>query len=162
MLKEIGVIMSLNMDEKISVKNLCEWTVSFKRLDVTGDVLINANTTVRLPRGEVYSQVQSGNNLFTGTDGIGSHARIYIEDKDTRVDLDFEDAEGKNLQLIVDDNKIKELFAIKTKSAFEKAVRTSVVTNAEKAKLAVSVKKFKLNELDKAQFIQEYTGMSIN
>lgn len=162
MLKEIGVIMSLNMDEKISVKNLCEWTVSFKRLDVMGDVLINANTTVRLPRGEVYSQVQSGNNLFTGTDGIGSHARIYIEDKDTRVDLDFEDAEGKNPQLIVDDNKIKELFAIKTKSAFEKAVRTSVVTNAEKAKLAVSVKKFKLNELDKAQFIQEYTGMSIN
>ena len=162
MLKEIGVIMSLNMDEKISVRNLCEWTVSFKRLDVTGDVLINANTTVRLPRGEVYSQVQSGNNLFTGTDGIGSHARIYIEDKDTRVDLDFEDTEGKNPQLIVDDNKIKELFAIKTKSAFEKAVRTSVVTNAEKAKLAVSVKKFKLNELDKAQFIQEYTGMSIN
>ena len=38
MLKEIGVIMSLNMDEKISVKNLCEWTVSFKRLDVMGDV----------------------------------------------------------------------------------------------------------------------------
>lgn len=162
MLKEIGVIMSLNMDEKISVRNLCEWTVSFKRLDVTGDVLINANTTVRLPRGEVYSQVQSGNNLFTGTDGIGAHARIYIEDKDTRVDLDFEDTDGKNPQLIVDDNKIKELFAIKTKSAFEKAVRASVITNAEKAKLAVSVKKFKLNELDKAQFIQEYTGMSIN
>lgn len=162
MLKEIGVIMSLNMDEKISVRNLCEWTVSFKRLDVTGDVLINANTTVRLPRGEVYSQVQSGNNLFTGTDGVGSHARIYIEDKDTRVDLDFEDADGKNPQLIVDDNKIKELFAIKTKSAFEKAVRASVITNAEKAKLAVSVKKFNFNELDKAQFIQEYTGMSIN
>lgn len=162
MLKELGVIMSLNMDEKISVRNLCEWTVSFKRLDVVGDVLINANTTIRLPRGEVFSQVQSGNNLFSGTDGVGSHARIYIEDKDTRVELDFEDADGKKTQLVVDDNKIKELFAIKTKSAFEKAVKEAIITNAEKAKLANGVKKFKLNEYDKIQFIQKYTGMFIN
>ena len=154
--------MSLNMDEKISVRNLCEWTVSFKRQDVVGDVLINANTTMRLPRGEVISQVQSGNNLFSGTDGVGSHARIYIEDKATRVELDFEDEEGKKPQLIVDDNKIKELFAIKTKHAFEKAVKETVVTNAEKAKLAGGVKKFKFNEFDKIQFIQEYTGMSVN
>ena len=154
--------MSLNMDEKISVRNLCEWTVSFKRQDVVGDVLINANTTMRLPRGEVISQVQSGNNLFSGTDGVGSHARIYIEDKATRVELDFEDEEGKKPQLIVDDNKIKELFAIKTKNAFEKAVKEAVVTNAEKAKLVGGVKKFKFNEFDKIQFIQEYTGMSVN
>ena len=154
--------MSLNMDEKISVRNLCEWTVSFKRQDVVGDVLINANTTMRLPRGEVISQVQSGNNLFSGTDGVGSHARIYIEDKATRVELDFEDEEGKKPQLIVDDNKIKELFTIKTKNAFEKAVKEAVVTNAEKAKLAGGVKKFKFNEFDKIQFIQEYTGMSVN
>ncbi len=154
--------MSLNMDEKISVRNLCEWTVSFKRIDSIGDVLINANTSVRLPRGEIYSQVQSGNNLFAGTDGVGSHARIYIDDKDTRVDLDFEDTEGKKTQLIVDDNKIKELFAIKTKNAFEKAVKEVIVTNAEKAKLASGVKKFKLNEFDKVQFVQDYTGMSVN
>lgn len=154
--------MSLNMDEKISVRNLCEWTVSFKRLDGVGDVLINANTAIRLPRGEIYSQVQSGNNLFAGTDGVGSHARIYIDDKETRIDLDFEDSEGKRTQLIVDDNKIKELFAIKAKNAFEKAVREVVITNAEKAKLAGGVRKFKLNEFDKIQFIQEYTGMSVN
>lgn len=154
--------MSLNMDEKISVRNLCEWAVSFKRQDTVGDVLINANTTIRLPRGEVISQVQSGNNLFSGTDGVGSHARIYIEDKDTRVELDFEDAEGKKSQLIVDDGKIKELFTIKTKTAFEKAIKEAIVTNAEKAKLVGSVKKFKFNEFDKIQFIQEYTGMSIN
>lgn len=154
--------MSLNMDEKISVRNLCEWAVSFKRQDTVGDVLINANTTIRLPRGEVISQVQSGNNLFSGTDGVGSHARIYIEDKDTRVELDFEDAEGKKSQLIVDDSKIKELFTIKTKTAFEKAIKEAIVTNAEKAKLVGSVKKFKFNEFDKIQFIQEYTGMSIN
>lgn len=162
MLKELGVIMSLNMDEKITVRNLCEWTVSFKRLDDKGDVLINANTTARLPRSEVISQVQSRNTLFSGTDGLGSHARIYIEDKDTRVELDFEDTDGKKTQFIVDDNKIKELFAIKTKSAFEKAVREAVVTNAEKSKLVSAVKKLKFNEYDKITFIQEYTGMSVN
>lgn len=154
--------MSLNMDEKVSVRNLCDWSVSFKRIDVMGDVLINANTTVRLPRGEIISQAQSGNNMFTGTDGKGSHARVYIEDKDTRIELDFEDAENKKSQLIVDDNKIKDIFAIKTKTAFEKAVNENIITNAEKAKIVNAVKRFKFNEFDKIQYIQKYTGMLVN
>lgn len=161
-IKETSENMSLNMDDKIQIKNLCEWKVGFRRLDGVGDIIINPNGFVKVPRGEVYSQVQSGNNMFTGTDGLGSHARIYIDDTDTRVDLEFEDPENKRVQLVVDDNKIKELFAIKAKTAFEKAVRETVITNAEKARLAHSVKKFKLNELDKAQFIEEYTGMSVN
>ena len=142
--------MNLNMDEKIQIRNLCNWAVSFKRIDSVGDVLVPANSTMRIARGEVFTQVQSGNNLFTGTDGIGSHARIYIDDKDTRVELDFESEDGKKTQNIISDDKIKEIFAIKTKTAFEKAV----ISNA--------VKKFKFNEYDRIKFIEEYTGMKIN
>lgn len=162
MLKGNGVIMNLSMDEKIQIKNLCNWTVSFKRIDSVGDVLIPANTTMRIARGEVFSQVQSGNVLFTGTDSMGSHARIYINDKDTRVELDFESEDGKRIQNVISDEKIKEIFAIKTKAAFEKSIKENIVTQAEMAVIANGVKKFKLNEYDKVKFIEEYTGMKIN
>lgn len=153
--------MSLNMDEKIQIKNLCNWSISFKRLDSIGDVLIPANTTVRISRGEVFSQAQSNNVLFTGVDGVGSHARIYIMDKDTRIGLDFEDADGKRTQNIINEEKIKEIFSIKAKNAFEKAIRDSIVTQAEKAVLVESVKKLKFNEYDKVKFIESYTGMIV-
>lgn len=154
--------MNLNMDEKIQIKNLCNWALSFKRIDSVGEILIPANTTMRIARGEVFSQVQSNNVLFTGTDGLGSHARIYIVDKDTRVELDFESEDGKRTQNIISDEKIKEIFAIKTKVAFEKAIKENIVTTAEMSVIAGDVKKFKLNEYDKVKFIEEYTGLKVN
>lgn len=153
--------MTLNMDEKIQVKNLCDWTVSFKRIDSVGDILIPAHTTVRISRGEVFSQVQSNNVLFIGTDNIGSHARLYIVDKDTRVELGFESEDGKTTQKVISDEKVKEIFSIKSKIAFEKAVKENIVTQAEKAVIAHSVKKFKLNEYDKIKFIEDYTEIKV-
>lgn len=154
--------MSLSMDEKIQIRNLCNWAVSFKRIDSIGDVLIPANTTMRISRGEVFSQAQSNNVLFTGTDGIGSHARIYIDDRNTRVELDFESEDGKRTQNIISDDKIKEIFAIKTKTGFEKAIKENIVTQAEMSVIVNAVKKLKLNEYDKVKFIEEYTGMNVN
>lgn len=154
--------MSLSMDEKIQIRNLCNWAVSFKRIDSIGDVLIPANTTMRISRGEVFSQAQSNNVLFTGTDGIGSHARIYIDDRNTRVELDFESEDGKRTQNIISDDKIKEIFAIKTKTGFEKAIKENIVTKAEMSVIVNAVKKLKLNEYDKVKFIEEYTGMNVN
>lgn len=154
--------MDLNMDEKIQIRNLCNWDVSFKRIDSIGEILIPANTTIRITRGEVFSQVQSNNVLFTGTDGFGSHARIYIVDKDTRVELDFENKDGKKTQNIISNEKIKEMFAIKTKSAFEKAIKENIVTQAEMSAIITAVNKFNLNEYDKIKFIEEYTGMKLN
>lgn len=151
----------LNMDEKVQVKNLCEWSIGFARIDGTGDISIPANATIRLTRGEIYSQVQTGNKLFSGTDGRGSHARLYILDKPTRIDLDFECDDDKSSQNIVTDEKIKEVFAIKSINAFENTVKEMFITHAEKAILAGAVKKFKLNELNKAEFIKAYTGMPI-
>lgn len=153
--------MTLNMDEKIQVKNLCDWTVSFKRIDSVGDILVPAHTTVRISRGEVFSQVQSNNVLFIGTDNIGSHARLYIVDKDTRVELGFESEDGKTTQKVISDEKVKEIFSIKSKIAFEKAVKENIVTQAEKAVIAHSVKKFKLNEYDKIKFIEDYTEIKV-
>ena len=78
------VVQELSMETKITVRSLANWTTGFQRIESTGDVTITPNGTTRLSRGEVISQVQNGNMLFTGIDGVGSHATLYIEDADTR------------------------------------------------------------------------------
>ena len=153
--------MALNMDEKIQIKNTCDWVLGFKRIDSNGDVLIQPNGVMRITRGEVLSQIASGNKMFTGEDGLGSHARIYIMDKDTRVEADFEDAEGKQEQNVINDDKVKSIFALKTKTAFEKAIKENFVTTAEKAVLVEDVKKFGLNEYGRVKCIESYTNMKV-
>lgn len=150
----------MELDKKIQVKNLCSWSLNFKRIDGIGDISIPANSVMNLTAGEIFAQVQSGNVMFAGNDRKGSHARIYIMDKDMRKELDFEQDE-KDFQNVISDERIKEIFALKTLPAFEKAVKNTFVTFAEKSILAESVKKFGLNELNKAEFIKKYTGMQI-
>lgn len=79
-----------NLEKKVTVRSIAEWTTGFQRIETNGDVTIPPNGTVRLSRGEIISQVQNGNLLFTGIDGQGSHATLYIEDKPTRIEADFE------------------------------------------------------------------------
>lgn len=173
----------LSLDEKISIKNLCNWIVGFKKIESLGDVSIPANTSIRLTRAEVMAQAESGNSLFVGTDGNGSHASIYITDEPTRIELGFEEAEkvteevtdettGKskkktvtkvvNKQKVLDDNKIKELFAIKSMNEFKTQIESYVQTFGEKQLIAEAVKKFKLNDYEKVQFIKSYTGCKID
>ena len=72
------VVKELSMETKITVRCLANWTSGFQRFESTGDVSITPIGTSRLSRGEVISQVQNGNMLFTGIDGVGSHATLYI------------------------------------------------------------------------------------
>ena len=69
----------LNLEEKVTVKNIAGWTVGFKRIESQGDVTIPKEGTVRLTRSEIIAQTQSGNRLFNGTDDRGSHATLYID-----------------------------------------------------------------------------------
>lgn len=149
--------MNLDMNENIMIKNLCEWNLFFKRINGIGDVKLPPKTSYRIDRGEVYAQVQSNNKMFTGDDGNGSHARIFIDDKDTRIDLNFETE--KEPQNIITEEKVKAVFAIKGKSAFEKAVKELVKSYAEKATLISLARKLNINEYDKIKYIEEYTDM---
>lgn len=149
-----------NMDKMIQVKNLCKFPVYFKRINRQGEVAIPANTSIRITRDEIVSQVQNGNKLFTGIDGIGSHPRVYIDDAETRVYVGFE-TEDKP-QLIVTDDKLKTVFAIKSKTSFEKAIKELIETGAEAEVLVAGAKKFSLNEYDKIKIIENYTGMKVD
>lgn len=150
--------MSLNMDEKILIKNLCEWNIYFKRINGFGDVALPPKTLFKIERGEVISQVQNGNKFFTGNDGNGSHARIFIEDKETRVECGFETANKE--QEVITEAKVKEIFAIKNFNNFKKGIENVAKSHAEKATLVNLVKKLGLNEYDKIKFIEAHAGMS--
>ena len=100
-----------NLEKKVTVRSIAEWTTGFQRIETNGDVTIPPNGTVRLSRGEIISQVQNGNLLFTGIDGQGSHATLYIEDKPTRIEADFETETSQ--QNVINKERIDDLFAIK-------------------------------------------------
>lgn len=154
----------LNMEVKVLVKNLAGWDVGFSKKDGTfaGDITIPANGSIRLARSEILSQVQYNNKLLAGTDGFGSHATIYIDDRDTRIEVGFESEDGKTKQKILSEDKVKEMFELKTLSTFKKHLEDAVVTRAEKYAFIGFVKKLKLNDYDKIKAAEEHCKFTLD
>ncbi|MBS6715045.1 MAG: hypothetical protein KH231_06185 [Dialister sp.] len=149
----------LNLDQKVVVKNIANWIVGFARIDGMGDISIPANGTVRLTRNEIISQVQNGNKLFTGTDGVGSHSTLYVMDEPTRKELEFDTEE--TTQNVYTDDKMKSLFDIRTLSKFKNEFKKEIVTRAEKCAAVNAIQTLKLNNYDKIQFVLDYTGYKL-
>lgn len=152
----------LNLDKKVEVKNLCDWDLYFDRIETNGSVRLPRNGKSRLSRSEIQAQVFDNNVMFVGLDGEGSHARIYIEDKDTRVLVGFDNEEIKKEQDVLDKKTVEKLLSYKTQKAFEENVEKKVKTKAEKNFLAEEAKRQKLNDYEKISFIEDYTGFKFN
>ena len=144
----------LNLDQKVTVRNLAAWPVTFRRIDGTGDINIPPNATARMTRNEIISQVQNSNKLFAGKDGVGSHATLFVEDAPTRIEVGFDDADEKRQQNVFSDDKVK--------TSFENKLKTEIVTRAEKRALIDSIKRLKLNDYEKIRTIEQYTGIKMN
>ena len=151
----------LNMDQKVTVRNLAGWTVGFRRIETQGDVTIPKEGTVRLSRSEIIAQIQSGNRLFIGIDDRGSHATLYIEDEPTRLEVEFDSKEEKCTQLILNSDLVKKLFDYKIMKTFEDKLHEYVVTRAEKFAITQIIKKLKLNDHEKIRIIENYTGYKV-
>jgi len=151
--------MAIDMNSRSRVRNLCDWNVSWERYSMEGDEFIKANQTVYIPNMEIETQVQNKNLFLSGNDGIGSHARCYIENPEMREHLGFDNKEEKRTQLILTDEKCKEIFEYKTFSTFKKHVTENIITNQEKSKIVSYAKKNKINDYDKIQFLTEYTNL---
>lgn len=149
----------LNLDVKVNVRSIADWDTGFARRgsDGAGDVIIAPHGTVRLSRNEIFAQVQNNNVLFAGTDGRGSHATLFIEDAPTRRELNFESDDTK--QLAFPNLKVKELFAIKSQSEFEKQFKDVIYTRAEKFAILNAMKEAKINDYSKIRFVEIYTGL---
>lgn len=150
--------MSVNLDEKVVIKNLCEWDLYFPRVESVGTVRLTRKGINRLTRAEVQAQVYANNTMFTGIDGKGSNARIYIDDKDTRVLVGFEDETGTEEQKVLTPERVKQILNTKTLKTFKDNIEKEVKTQAEKLVLVEEAKKLELNDYKKIQFIEEYTG----
>lgn len=157
--KPVKAEKELNLDSKVTIRNLAGWAVTFGRLhEGVGDVVIVANGQARLSRNEINAQIDNNNKLFVGTDGQGSHATVIIEDADTRKWVGFE-SEGEP-QKIFSEKLVKDLFTME-QSNYEKAVQEHILTRAEKYAFIEAIKKLKLNDYAKIVFASNYTGYKI-
>lgn len=151
----------LNMEQKVTVRSIAGWPTGFRRIETQGDVTIPQEGTVRLPRSEIISQIQNGNRLFTGIDNRGSHATLYVEDKATRLEVEFDSEAEKRTQSIISTDIVQKLFSYKTIKTFEEKLKEIVVTRAEKYALTQIIKKLKLNDHEKIRIVENYTGYKI-
>lgn len=151
--------MKINLNDKSKVRNLCDWDVGWKRINSLGDETIKTNSIAYITNSEIETQVQNGNVFFNGTDGLGSHARVYIENDEIREYLGFDNKEEKRKQAILDEDRCKQILEYKTFSVFEKHLKESVVTNQEKTKIINYAKKIKLNDYEKIQLLEEHCNM---
>lgn len=157
----------INLDERVVIKNLCDWALYFSRIESNGEVKVPPKGKIRLSRAEIQAQVYNNNVFFVGIDGEGSHARIFIEDQDTRVMLGFEDVETNkdgskkvvSEQKVLDEETVKKIIDYKRKDYFEKAIKEHVKTAAEKRFLVEEAKRQGINDYDKIKYIEDYTGI---
>lgn len=148
-------------NKKITLKNLTNWILTFKRINSIGDVVIPPNGKITMFADEVMAQIYNNNRLFVGEDGKGSHARIFIEDEDIRIEAEFEDKKIKKEQEVLTDKQLKDLFAIGTLSYFKKKVQEKIKSQAEKSKIIEYAKKHNINDHDKIEFLEKYTGFRL-
>ena len=151
----------VDTNRKVSLKNLTNWNLTFKRINSLGDVIIPPNSKVTMSCEEVMSQIYNNNRLFVGENGKGSHARIFIEDEEIRLEAEFESKDNKKSQEILTDEKLKEIFALKTLVSFKKNIQEKVKSQAEKSKVIEYAKTIKLNDHDKIEFLEKYTGYKL-
>jgi len=154
-------IKEVNLEQKVTLKNIAGWTVGFKRIEGDGDVTIPPEGTIRLSRSEIIAQVQNGNRLLTGIDSRGSHATVYTDDIPTRVEMDFDIPEDNISQQVLTHDAVKKLFEYKTIKSFEENLRKLVVTRAEKYAIIQIIKKEKFNDFEKIRAVEDYTGFKM-
>lgn len=161
MTEEKNTVEELNLEQKVTIKSIANWTTGFKRIETNGDVTIPPNGTIRLQRSEIIAQIQNGNRLLSGIDNRGSHATLYVDDKPTRVEVDFDSEDGTVTQAVLTKDAVKKLFDYKTMKTFETKLHELVVTRAEKFAVLEIIKKEKFNDFEKIRVVENYVGNNI-
>lgn len=151
--------MSLDMDKRSKVVNLCPWAVSFMLPNSNGEVLLEANKSTTINNEELVTLADNQNVMFCGT-GDGNHARIYVENPDYRQYVGFNDPENKKVQFVLTSDECAKILELKTDSTFEKHVKEKIVLNHEKEIFMSYCRKTKLNDYNRIKFLEEYTGIS--
>lgn len=148
----------LNMNDKVYVKNLCAWDLFFTRIERQGDVKIPSKGRIPIERSEIQSQVYNGNRFFVGTDGQGTKAKVYIDDKATRVLVGFEEEESTKTQDVLDEKEMKRILDLKTDKSFKDNLEKHITLQNEKYAIIDYARKIKFKDYDKIKVLEEHTG----
>jgi hypothetical protein len=149
----------VNLNDNTMVENLCNWTIYFglkNAFTKDAEMMIPANSSRSLLNNEIVSQIQDGNVFFVGTDGKGSHARVYIDNTELRQLIGFESEDGKIKQNIISPEKCQKLFDYKTQSTFESKIKEEIITEHEKDYIMSYARKNKINDFEKISFLIGY------
>lgn len=125
------------MANNVLVNNLCAWPLYFRRAMGQGDVRVPAGAK-KYPVcsfDEALTQIQLGNTLFVGTDGLGGHARLQIIDDEQRKQLFGIEEENTVAPVVLDADSVKALLGLKSKAKFNDMLSKLVSTDAEKRML---------------------------
>lgn len=150
--------MSLDMDKRSKIINLCPWAVSFTLPNSKAEVMLDAGKSTTVNNEELVTLAENQDVMFYGI-GNGDHARIYVDNKEFREYVGFDNAESKKNQYILNDEEFQKLFDLKQEAAFERNVKEKVVLNHEKHNIIEYARKTKVNDFSKIRFLEEYTGV---
>jgi len=151
----------INLNDNTMVENLCNWTIYFglkNAFTKDAEMMIPANSSRSLLNNEIVSQIQDGDVFFVGTDGKGSHARVYIDSAEMRQFVGFESEDGKIKQNIISPEKCQKFFDYKNQATFEKNVQEEIITEAEKDYIMAYARKNKINDFEKISYLENYTN----
>ncbi|MET3505605.1 hypothetical protein [Halalkalibacter oceani] len=149
---------NLNMNDKVYVKNLCAWDIYFRRIERAGDIKIPSKGRIPIERSEIQSQIYDGNVFFVGVDGQGSKAKVYIEDKDTRVLVGFEEENSTKKQEVLDEKEMSRILELKTDKSFKDNLNKHVTLQNEKFAIMEHARKSKFKDYEKIRILEEHTG----
>lgn len=150
--------MALDMDKRSRVINLCSWAVSFTLPNSKAEILLDGGKSTIINNSELVTLADNQDIMFYGTKD-GNHARIYVDNKDFREYVGFDNAEEKRTQFILTDEEFQKIFDLKTDTAFEKNVKEKVVMSHEKQNIVIYAKKNKINDYNRIKFLEGYTGI---
>ena len=150
--------MALDMDKRSKVINLCSWAVSFTLPNSKAEILLDGGKSTTINNSELVTLADNQDIMFYGTEN-GNHARIYVDNKEFREHVGFDNVEEKRTQFILTDEEFQKIFDLKTDTAFEKNIKEKVVMSHEKQNIAIYAKKNKINDYNRIKFLEGYTGI---
>lgn len=150
--------MALDMDKRSRVINLCPWPISFTLPNSNGEVILGANKSTTINNEELVTLADNQNVMFYGTNN-GDHARVFVDNSDYREYVGFDNAEEKRVQFVLTADECEKILALKTDSTFQKHIKEKLVLNHEKEIFMNYCRKNKLNDYNRIQFLEEYTGI---
>jgi hypothetical protein len=154
----VEVNMALDMDKRSKVTNLCSWPVSFKLPNSKGEIILDAGKSTTLNNTELVTLADNQDIMFYGTQN-GNHARIYVDNKEFREYVGFDDVSSKTTQFVLNDEECQKILDLKQDSAFKRNIEEKVILNHEKHNIIAYARKVKYNDYNKIKILEDYTGI---